>query len=153
MDFTLYRFLTAARAPYSALAHCGATTSTANQKEIDFYNKHAQNWWDPKGPFKALLPYNDVRIPFIERQLQRTRTAESVAKTSPILKGVRILDVGWVVNRQEIVSQVVSAYILVPMIPGLVFSFSEVAAVFSRRRWQKKALMLWASISQKKALR
>lgn len=71
------------------LARC--SSGTADPKEVRFYNKHAEEWWDPKGPFALLLKFNAIRIPFIERQVVRAlgKTREDGA-----LQDVRVLDVG-----------------------------------------------------------
>lgn len=71
-----------------SFASCSHTT---DPKEVAFYNNHASKWWDSNGQFSPLLHFNSVRIPFIERQVQRTGMQQF---ESSILKGLRILDVG-----------------------------------------------------------
>lgn len=79
----------------SLLVRCTSNpNSTVDPKEIAFYNQHAAQWWDPTSQFVPLLHYNRVRIPFIEKQLERSTGTTTVSSSSSVLKDVRILDVG-----------------------------------------------------------
>jgi 2-polyprenyl-6-hydroxyphenyl methylase/3-demethylubiquinone-9 3-methyltransferase len=43
--------------------------TTIDQKEHDKFYKMAEEWWDPKGKFKALHKFNPARIAFIREKI------------------------------------------------------------------------------------
>ena len=42
---------------------------TVNIKEINKFNKIADEWWDPEGKFKPLHKFNPVRIKYIKASI------------------------------------------------------------------------------------
>ena len=66
-------------------------SSSVDPREVDFYRKLADTWWDESGPFWPLHRLNRLRITWIIRQLgnlSMTREGEEP------LSGLRVLDVG-----------------------------------------------------------
>lgn len=66
--------------------------SSVDPREVEYYNRFAELWWDDKGPFWPLHRLNEVRVPFIEAETCRL-LGLAVDETSP-LAGTRILDIG-----------------------------------------------------------
>jgi 2-polyprenyl-6-hydroxyphenyl methylase/3-demethylubiquinone-9 3-methyltransferase len=60
---------------------------TIDPKEVAYYDKFAQTWWDKTGPFWPLHVLNALRIKWIILQLG------TIYGTDP-LKGLKVLDVG-----------------------------------------------------------
>ena len=59
--------------------------------EMESFSRMAENWWDPKGPFKPLHIMNGARLGFIKETL-----CEHFHRDPDIdqpLKGLRILDI------------------------------------------------------------
>jgi 2-polyprenyl-6-hydroxyphenyl methylase / 3-demethylubiquinone-9 3-methyltransferase len=72
-----------------ATKHRAASVDAA---EVERFSRHADDWWDPRGPMAALHKFNPVRLGYI-----RDRAAERFArdpKKLDCLKGLRILDIG-----------------------------------------------------------
>ncbi|XP_049872264.1 ubiquinone biosynthesis O-methyltransferase, mitochondrial [Pectinophora gossypiella] len=71
--------------------HTLETTSTVDCSDIQHHAKMFTEWWDPRGPMKALHSFNVLRIPFI-----RDGLADCAAhkRTPTPLTGKTILDVG-----------------------------------------------------------
>lgn len=69
--------------------------STVLQDEVSKHTKLAKEWWDPKGPMKALLTLNSVRIPFMKSSLINIAGVhnQTINKENPLEK-LKILDVG-----------------------------------------------------------
>ena len=61
--------------------------TTADIKEAEKFNRHAEQWWDPEGPMWPLHQLNALRTPFVIRQV----LAHTKQTT---LDGLRILDIG-----------------------------------------------------------
>lgn len=62
-------------------------------REVAQFNKVADLWWDPTGPFWPLHTLNDVRINWITENLARHQTHRDGSDPTP-LAGLRVLDVG-----------------------------------------------------------
>jgi 2-polyprenyl-6-hydroxyphenyl methylase/3-demethylubiquinone-9 3-methyltransferase len=61
---------------------------TIDPKEVAYYEKFAQTWWDKTGPFWPLHVLNALRIKWIILQLG------TIYGTEDPLKGLKVLDVG-----------------------------------------------------------
>jgi 2-polyprenyl-6-hydroxyphenyl methylase/3-demethylubiquinone-9 3-methyltransferase len=61
---------------------------TIDPKEVAYYEKYAQTWWDKNGPFWPLHVLNALRIKWITLQLA------TIYGTDQPLKGLKVLDVG-----------------------------------------------------------
>jgi 2-polyprenyl-6-hydroxyphenyl methylase/3-demethylubiquinone-9 3-methyltransferase len=68
------------------------TASSVDPREVEYYTRFAELWWDDEGPFWPLHRLNRVRTPFIRDEIcaHLALDADLVAP----LKGVRILDIG-----------------------------------------------------------
>lgn len=66
--------------------------STVNPKEIEFYGKLNNNWWDTNGPMQALHSMTPLRVQFVRDGLANTGIIKN--NTNLPLKGTKILDVG-----------------------------------------------------------
>jgi 2-polyprenyl-6-hydroxyphenyl methylase/3-demethylubiquinone-9 3-methyltransferase len=69
-----------------------ARSSTVDAAEVERFARHAQDWWDARGPMAALHKFNPTRIAYI-----RDNAAAQFArdpKKLDCLKGLRILDIG-----------------------------------------------------------
>ena len=66
--------------------------TTIDPREVEFYSRMAETWWDREGPFWPLHKLNELRIAYIRDKLchyfDRSRDAEKP------LDGLRVLDVG-----------------------------------------------------------
>ena len=68
--------------------------TTIDRKEIEFFSKLTQEWWDINGPVSSLHKFADARIEFIISNIIRIT---SYSETSP-LKNLNCIDVGRVVE-------------------------------------------------------
>jgi 2-polyprenyl-6-hydroxyphenyl methylase/3-demethylubiquinone-9 3-methyltransferase len=68
------------------------TARTVDPDEVARFDRIAKDWWDPKGPMRALHKFNPVRLAYIRDAACRRfgRDPRSVRS----LEGLRILDVG-----------------------------------------------------------
>jgi len=66
--------------------------STIDRREVEFYSRLADTWWDREGPFWPLHQLNELRTAFILDQLCRYFDRDKTANQP--LAGLRILDVG-----------------------------------------------------------
>jgi 2-polyprenyl-6-hydroxyphenyl methylase/3-demethylubiquinone-9 3-methyltransferase len=69
-----------------------ARSSTVDAAEVERFARHAQDWWDARGPMAALHKFNPTRIAYI-----RDNAAEHFdrdPKKLDCLKGLRVLDIG-----------------------------------------------------------
>lgn len=66
---------------------------TIDNAEIAKFEKMAEDWWDPKGPFKPLHALNPIRIRFIRDQIIQHFKRGEPLKPLP-LSGLRVLDIG-----------------------------------------------------------
>jgi 2-polyprenyl-6-hydroxyphenyl methylase/3-demethylubiquinone-9 3-methyltransferase len=67
--------------------------STIDDAEIEKFEKMAEDWWNPDGPFKPLHALNPLRIQFIRDQLIQHFQRGDPLKPTP-LRGLTILDIG-----------------------------------------------------------
>lgn len=68
------------------------TDVTIDPREVDFYTKLADTWWDGRGPFWPLHRLNELRVPYILDKLCAHYGLDA-AKPQP-LAGLKLLDVG-----------------------------------------------------------
>ncbi|KAI4477141.1 hypothetical protein M0804_012962 [Polistes exclamans] len=66
--------------------------STIDPKEIEFFEKMSNDWWDPNGHLFLLHQFNRNRIQFVRDGLANTGIIKG--DTNLPLKGTKILDVG-----------------------------------------------------------
>ena len=64
--------------------------TTIDKKEIEFFSKLTQDWWDINGPVSSLHKFADARIEFIISNIIRIT---SYSENSP-LKNLNCIDVG-----------------------------------------------------------
>lgn len=73
--------------------------TTVNPENLKHFTSHAQDWWDPKGPFKPLHALNPERLRFIKTQIDKHFNLcqqvpeQKVSQTAP-LENLEIIDVG-----------------------------------------------------------
>jgi 2-polyprenyl-6-hydroxyphenyl methylase/3-demethylubiquinone-9 3-methyltransferase len=68
------------------------TYSSSHPKEIEHFEKDANSWWDPAGPFKILHRMNPCRLEFIRDHVIRHYGREETSVTP--FENLHILDVG-----------------------------------------------------------
>jgi 2-polyprenyl-6-hydroxyphenyl methylase/3-demethylubiquinone-9 3-methyltransferase len=66
--------------------------STIDAAEVERFSRHANDWWNPRGPMAALHKFNPVRLAYI-RDLAAARFERNPKKLD-CLKGLRVLDIG-----------------------------------------------------------
>jgi 2-polyprenyl-6-hydroxyphenyl methylase/3-demethylubiquinone-9 3-methyltransferase len=66
--------------------------STIDAAEVERFSRHANDWWNPRGPMAALHKFNPVRLAYI-RDLAAARFDRDPKKLD-CLKGLRVLDIG-----------------------------------------------------------
>lgn len=66
--------------------------ATVDAREVDFYTRMAETWWDQEGPFWPLHKLNALRTSYIRDKLC-TRFERDPNGEQP-LRGLRVLDVG-----------------------------------------------------------
>ncbi len=66
--------------------------ATVDAREVDFYTRMAETWWDQAGPFWPLHKLNALRTVYICEKL--CRHFERDPNTEQPLRGLRVLDVG-----------------------------------------------------------
>ncbi|HEX3858563.1 MAG TPA: bifunctional 2-polyprenyl-6-hydroxyphenol methylase/3-demethylubiquinol 3-O-methyltransferase UbiG [Pseudolabrys sp.] len=69
-----------------------ARNSTIDAAEVERFSRHANDWWNPRGPMAALHKFNPVRLAYI-RDLAAARFERNPKKLD-CLKGLRVLDIG-----------------------------------------------------------
>ncbi len=67
------------------------SNNTVNRKELQKFNKIANEWWDPNGKFKPLHKFNPIRIEYIKNNVIKDFNITSINKP---LRGISILDIG-----------------------------------------------------------
>ena len=67
------------------------SNNTINKKEIEKFNKIAEEWWDPDGKFKPLHKFNPIRIEYIKNNIMDNFNLSSDIKP---FKGISVLDIG-----------------------------------------------------------
>ena len=65
---------------------------SVDAREVAHYQKLADAWWDPTGPFWPLHTLNNVRIEWIVRQIRQSMPERD--QSSLPLEGLSVLDVG-----------------------------------------------------------
>lgn len=68
------------------------TSNSINEREIENFNKIADQWWDPKGKFAPLHKFNPIRLEYILSIIYNKFSLDKMA-IKP-LKGIKILDIG-----------------------------------------------------------
>jgi 2-polyprenyl-6-hydroxyphenyl methylase/3-demethylubiquinone-9 3-methyltransferase len=68
------------------------TSRTVDPEEVARFERIAKDWWDPKGPMRALHRFNPVRLAYIRDAACRRFGRDPRAVRS--LEGLSILDVG-----------------------------------------------------------
>lgn len=66
--------------------------SSVDPREVDYYTRHAELWWNEKGPFWPLHRLNRLRVPFIRDEICGHLGVLSTGDLP--LRGVRVLDIG-----------------------------------------------------------
>jgi len=66
--------------------------ATVDPREVDYYSRLADTWWDESGPFWPLHKLNELRSEYISRRLS-DRLDRNASAARP-LDGLKILDVG-----------------------------------------------------------
>jgi len=76
------------------LNNSDATTEgqTVDPKEVAFFAKIAESWWDPHGPFKPLHQLNPTRLAYIRQKIISHFGIDNSSKTP--FDGLRLLDIG-----------------------------------------------------------
>tara|TARA_Y100001935_G_scaffold254344_1_gene263108 strand:- start:1281 stop:2009 length:729 start_codon:yes stop_codon:yes gene_type:complete len=67
------------------------SNNTINKKEIEKFNKIAEEWWNPNGKFKPLHKFNPIRIEYIKNNVMDNFNLSSDIKP---FKGISVLDIG-----------------------------------------------------------
>ncbi len=70
----------------------GVYDSTVDAREVDFYSRLAETWWDREGPFWPLHKLNALRIDYIRDHLCRHFGLDATGQQP--LQGLSVLDVG-----------------------------------------------------------
>ena len=68
------------------------TDTTVDDREVDFYTRLADTWWDPQGPFWPLHALNELRVGYIKGRLCEQFSRDPNDRQP--LRGLRVLDVG-----------------------------------------------------------
>jgi 2-polyprenyl-6-hydroxyphenyl methylase/3-demethylubiquinone-9 3-methyltransferase len=66
--------------------------SSVNQTEVERFSRHANDWWDARGPMAGLHKFNPVRLAYI-RDKAAARFSRDPKKLD-CLKDLRMLDIG-----------------------------------------------------------
>jgi 2-polyprenyl-6-hydroxyphenyl methylase/3-demethylubiquinone-9 3-methyltransferase len=66
--------------------------SSVNQTEVERFSRHANDWWDARGPMAGLHKFNPVRLAYI-RDKAAARFSRDPKKLH-CLKDLRMLDIG-----------------------------------------------------------
>jgi 2-polyprenyl-6-hydroxyphenyl methylase/3-demethylubiquinone-9 3-methyltransferase len=65
--------------------------------EIARFNRLGEDWWDPRGPMRALHQFNPVRVDYLRRLIRRRGARHHEGRAAPAglpLEGLDILDIG-----------------------------------------------------------
>ena len=68
------------------------TANSVDPREVKYYTRFADLWWDKTGPFWPLHRLNEVRVPFILAEIRANLRLDPGLERP--LDGVRILDIG-----------------------------------------------------------
>ena len=68
------------------------TANSVDPREVEYYTRFADLWWDKTGPFWPLHRLNEVRVPFILAEIRANLRLDPGVERP--LDGVRILDIG-----------------------------------------------------------
>lgn len=69
-----------------------ASPSTVDEREIARFSAIAQQWWDPRGPMRALHRINPPRLLYLRRRLEAEFGLD--AQSLRPFAGLRVIDVG-----------------------------------------------------------
>lgn len=69
-----------------------SAATSVDSAEVARFNALAAQWWDPKGPSRALFALNPARLGFVRKQLVSHFSLIEAARTP--LNGLRLLDLG-----------------------------------------------------------
>jgi 2-polyprenyl-6-hydroxyphenyl methylase / 3-demethylubiquinone-9 3-methyltransferase len=67
-------------------------SSTIDADEVARFDRMAREWWDPKGPMRALHRFNPVRLAYVRDEAARRFGREG--RSARLLDGLTALDVG-----------------------------------------------------------
>jgi 2-polyprenyl-6-hydroxyphenyl methylase/3-demethylubiquinone-9 3-methyltransferase len=67
-------------------------SSTIDADEVARFDRMAREWWDPKGPMRALHRFNPVRLAYVRDEAARRFGREG--RSAHLLDGLTALDVG-----------------------------------------------------------
>ncbi|HEY1735412.1 MAG TPA: bifunctional 2-polyprenyl-6-hydroxyphenol methylase/3-demethylubiquinol 3-O-methyltransferase UbiG [Methylovirgula sp.] len=73
------------------------SSSSVDPDEIARFDRLGEDWWNPKGPMRALHQFNPVRVDYLRRMISHRRARLEGRRTAPAdqpLMGVTILDIG-----------------------------------------------------------
>jgi 2-polyprenyl-6-hydroxyphenyl methylase/3-demethylubiquinone-9 3-methyltransferase len=76
----------------SAIGATGRLPSTADPREIERFDRLAEEWWKPEGAFKVIHAFNKARVGHLSRRLPLLLERDPAAPLP--LQGVSVLDVG-----------------------------------------------------------
>jgi 2-polyprenyl-6-hydroxyphenyl methylase / 3-demethylubiquinone-9 3-methyltransferase len=71
--------------------------SSVDPSEVARFERLGEEWWNPRGPMRALHQFNPVRVDYIKRLLTHRRTrleGHRPAQSDRPLAGLSILDIG-----------------------------------------------------------
>jgi 2-polyprenyl-6-hydroxyphenyl methylase/3-demethylubiquinone-9 3-methyltransferase len=74
------------------MANKKAYATTVDTAEVARFARHAEDWWNRRGPMAALHKFNPVRLAYIRDQTAARFGRD--ARKLDCLKGLRILDIG-----------------------------------------------------------
>jgi 2-polyprenyl-6-hydroxyphenyl methylase/3-demethylubiquinone-9 3-methyltransferase len=66
--------------------------SSIDHTEVERFSRHANEWWDARGPMAALHKFNPVRLAYIRDKAAQKFSRDP--KKLECLKGLRMLDIG-----------------------------------------------------------
>lgn len=72
-------------------------TSSVDPAEVARFDRLGEEWWNPRGPMRALHQFNPVRVDYLKRLLTHRRTrleGHRPAHSDRPLEGLSILDIG-----------------------------------------------------------
>lgn len=67
--------------------------ASVDPEEVARFDRLAENWWNPRGPMRALHQFNPVRVDYLRRLLSQ-RFRKDAPQSQPRLEGLAILDIG-----------------------------------------------------------
>jgi 2-polyprenyl-6-hydroxyphenyl methylase/3-demethylubiquinone-9 3-methyltransferase len=71
------------------------TEPSIDPEEVARFDRLAEDWWNPRGPMRALHQFNPVRVDYLRRLLTKRFRKERVeGNASRPLEGLTLLDIG-----------------------------------------------------------